>query len=636
MVGKLTKLPGSRKERRESSTVHHKLEKAREILACCAIQSASFDAAERGNPPTCHPETRLAVQDSLVAWRNNPKTDPVRLISGWAGAGKSTIAQTIAEYWAERGQLAGSFFFSWSSEDRCSSGWFAETILHQLLRLIKFDNEMLVGFTDGRVSWSSVIDVLRSVFPLPSPMVIVIDGLDECRRGYDQVSFLGDILCSVDRLEASIKFLICCRPERHLETIFHEFAPQLSPSYHIQLGQSAGDNDDIRTFLRVSFDRICQDCRKGGTMSIMDRSWPSDEQIEELVDRASGQFVFAATAIRLVDDGNEGPVEMLNLVLERRTSSFASIDGLYNVILFRVGNNFYWNKRSLQQMENLILHVNTHPSSSSDIADFWFGEEDLVNILVKHLQGVLIHDAQAQGLIQFRHKSFGDFLVRPSAPHPCSLEEMNPVSKFFFSLRTSAKKATLFIPEGLSSLRGAQYLEYVHLYHDGHPPIIFPYEEEARRLHQRYVRGRSTFRGCRCLPQLDVVLADMRALRTFVSCQEDACVVDSDLITLCRMMEMPVDEFLRRWMRHEFLRPIAFSVLKVFMWLRVMLSGLFDPSYALYGIVHTLMFRLSSLTLPGGCVAIGNGLLCIMVLMNTRWEGVLLLYSMYYISMLGY
>ncbi|TFK58238.1 hypothetical protein BDN72DRAFT_735788, partial [Pluteus cervinus] len=69
-------------------------------------------------PPKCHPDTRMAVQDSLVAWRGNRTAGPVRLISGWTGTGKTTIAQTMAEYWAKRGQLAGSFFFSRSSGKR--------------------------------------------------------------------------------------------------------------------------------------------------------------------------------------------------------------------------------------------------------------------------------------------------------------------------------------------------------------------------------------------------------------------------------------------------------------------------------------------------------------------------------------
>ncbi|TFK65115.1 hypothetical protein BDN72DRAFT_921913 [Pluteus cervinus] len=138
------------------------------------------------------------------------------------------------------------------------------------------------------------------IHDLPPFTVIVIDGLDECTDRDQQVELLQGILRCIDQLGSSIRFLISCRPERHLEKVFDDF--DLSHSHRIHLGQSAEDNDDIRTFLRLSFGRICQDRRRDYTMSITDRQWPSDEQVEELVDRVSGQFIFAATVITFVDD----------------------------------------------------------------------------------------------------------------------------------------------------------------------------------------------------------------------------------------------------------------------------------------------------------------------------------------------
>ncbi|TFK65095.1 hypothetical protein BDN72DRAFT_962754 [Pluteus cervinus] len=610
----------------------HKIEeKVREELARRAIRSASYDAAERGNPPTCHPETRLVIQGSLKPWSHKSAGGPVRWISGWAGTGKTTIAQTLAEYWAKRGQLAGSFFFSRSSEDKSSTVSFPETILHQLLQLPDFSNGTLVPLTNARVSWSNVIDVLQSATP-SLPMIIIIDGLDECQNHYEQVKFLRDILDSVDGFGSSIKFLICCRPEPHLEKVFNEFATKLDPSYHIHLGQSAEDNEDIRTFLRVWFNRIRHNHRRDGATSIMDSEWPSHEQIEELVDRASGQFIFANAVIAFVDDEKEDPAERLNLVLERRLPSFKSIDALYLVILERaeedVGEKGRRPERR-QLMLNLLLQVSINPSSSSDIANFWCEEKATVDFLVKHLQAVLFRNKD--NLIKFRHESFHDFLVRPSAPHPF---EINPTSQFFMPLQMLARKASQSM--NFMSLRGSQYLEYSYLYHDGRPLILLPYEDEVRRFHQRYAHSEPTFRGCSCLLRMDVIVADMSDLRASTPCQQHGCVLDSDLIRLFRMMEMPVDEFLRRWRRHERLRPIAFSILKCFMWLRVMLTGLFDPLYALDGIVQTLTFRPSRLTLLGRCVAFMNGCLCIVVWINTRWELVLVLSAMFRISMLGY
>ncbi|TFK61523.1 hypothetical protein BDN72DRAFT_438807 [Pluteus cervinus] len=522
--------------------------KIRRTTANVAVTSASFDAAERGDPPKCHPDTRIAVQDSLIAWRSNRAAGPIRLISGWAGTGKTTIAQTMAEYWAKQGQLAGSFFFSRSSKERSETDWVAATILHQFLQ--NFGANVDVGQAAG-TGWSLLLGVLAMTPPsLTQPLVIVIDGLDEVSTTDQQVSILGHILNSLDQLGSSVKFLISCRPERHLESLFNEFARQLGPSYRIQLGQSKGDKNDIRTFLRVSFDRICQDRRNDDAMSITRGSWPSQEEIEELVDRASGQFIFAATVVRFVDNETEDPVKMLNLVLGRQTSSFAAIDQLYVVILERVVETFAQNKKPLelrQLMDNLILHVNYEPSSSLTIAEFWFEQWVDINILVKLLQAVLVrnpssHGQNSENVIQFRHKSFHDFFARPSAPNPFSLSEMNPVSKFFFSLRTHAKTA--------ASRPG----------HDDCPPAIFPYEEEARRLHQACVQDTPTFRGCECLPRLEPAILDVRALRRFKPCRQSDCVASPDLLTLCRAISNPQP------------RTILALILQFLLWVRTGLS----------------------------------------------------------------
>ncbi|TFK58489.1 hypothetical protein BDN72DRAFT_851710 [Pluteus cervinus] len=592
---------------RASGTKHKSPRDAqvRENLAKHAVKSASFDAAERGDPPKCHPDTRIAVQDSLVAWRSNRTAGPVRLISGWAGTGKTTIAHTMAEYWAKRGQLAGSFFFSRSSEERSS------------------DTTMRTR--------DELIGALASISPsLPQPVVIVIDGLDECSGSRDQVALLSKIFSSLDGLGSSIKFLISCRPERHLEDTFNEFAPQLGPSYRIHLGQSVEDNDDIRTFFRVSLDRICHHRRQDRAMSITDGPWPSQEEVEELVDRASGQFVFAATAIRFVDDENEDPVEMLNLVLEHRTSSFAAIDQLYIVILDR------------SDKSNLILHVNHEPSSSLAIANFWFEKEVAINILVKHLQALLVRNPTTPGqdsedLIQFRHKSFHDFLARPSEPHPFSLIEMNPVSKFFLPLRTLAGKVASL--PGVRTLHRSQQLGYTLLYCHDHPPVVFPFEEAARRLHQDYSQHRPTFRGCICLPQLEPMISnfDMNGVQTFKSCGQDDCVINPHLIALCRMMDIPpIGPFIGEWNRRSRLRTFSFPILVLLLWLRVMLYGLLsDPSSAAYGTIRALMTRPSRLSWQARCVAIVNGILCIAFLVNTQWGVVLLLHASHIVATLA-
>jgi predicted alpha/beta-fold hydrolase len=60
---------------------------------------------------------------------NNPH---IMWIHGYAGCGKSAIAQVIAEDMSSQGRLAGSFFFFRGAGDRSKAARLATTIASQL------------------------------------------------------------------------------------------------------------------------------------------------------------------------------------------------------------------------------------------------------------------------------------------------------------------------------------------------------------------------------------------------------------------------------------------------------------------------------------------------------------------------
>ncbi|KAJ3521406.1 hypothetical protein NMY22_g12335 [Coprinellus aureogranulatus] len=74
------------------------------------------NSADRFNAPTCHPDTRKAVQEDIFSWMTHDDRDgePKKILwmSGPAGCGKTAIAGSVAETCQERGILAASFFFS--------------------------------------------------------------------------------------------------------------------------------------------------------------------------------------------------------------------------------------------------------------------------------------------------------------------------------------------------------------------------------------------------------------------------------------------------------------------------------------------------------------------------------------------
>ncbi|KAF9473642.1 hypothetical protein BDN70DRAFT_816949 [Pholiota conissans] len=90
---------------------------------------ALHDAAERGDQPGCHENTRVAILKEIMDWLQDPNTRErfIYWLYGPAGSGKTSISQSIAEALAKLGLLAASFFFWRSATGRNTSDRFTAT-----------------------------------------------------------------------------------------------------------------------------------------------------------------------------------------------------------------------------------------------------------------------------------------------------------------------------------------------------------------------------------------------------------------------------------------------------------------------------------------------------------------------------
>ncbi|KAJ6528715.1 hypothetical protein DFH09DRAFT_1045422 [Mycena vulgaris] len=130
-------------------------------------------------------------------------------------------------------------------------------------------------------------------------------------------------------------FLICSRPEPHIRETFDSLPPE-TRFHRLVLDERFNPGRDILRYLCDSFADI-QHKRFFNHFGI-DPSWPSQPDLDTLVHGASGQFIYAATVIKFVDDEYCHPVEQLNLVLslsktQAGRSVFADLDALYPFIL---------------------------------------------------------------------------------------------------------------------------------------------------------------------------------------------------------------------------------------------------------------------------------------------------------------
>ena len=137
-----------------------------------------------------------------------------------------------------------------------------------------------------------------------------------------------------------ICFIITSRPEPWIHDEF-TIEPLSSITRQIFLGQTFEANDDIRTFFRLGFTEIHDSPKHRLMMSNVEKPWSSYSVLDNLVDKASGQFIYPATVLKFVGDPNYRPTDRLNIITSMPVISpstlaqkpLAALDQLYSQIL---------------------------------------------------------------------------------------------------------------------------------------------------------------------------------------------------------------------------------------------------------------------------------------------------------------
>ena len=108
-----------------------------DILKHATAAAAFHNSAERFDAPKCHPNTRVAVLNKIMKWikREADLDTFIMWLYGPAGAGKSAIAEKIAEMCEQEMILLASFFFSRNDPSRCSAKLLIATIVYQIVEI---------------------------------------------------------------------------------------------------------------------------------------------------------------------------------------------------------------------------------------------------------------------------------------------------------------------------------------------------------------------------------------------------------------------------------------------------------------------------------------------------------------------
>uniref|UniRef100_A0A0W0F850 NACHT domain-containing protein n=1 Tax=Moniliophthora roreri TaxID=221103 RepID=A0A0W0F850_MONRR len=397
---------------------------------------AGHDSEARYPLPNCHPGTREKVLHEIRDWIYSPNPqDRIFWLFGPPGAGKSAIAQSIAEMGERDGFLVSSFFFSRGHPRRRNAKTLFPTIAYDLVTRIP----ELRGFVEQALRSNPavlqarlevqfeklIVEPCRHLAQLCDyPWVIIVDGLDECGDGQEQgthrqeqqriLSILGTLLQWLPN-NIRLRFLICSRPELHIRLAFDTdiFRPYLRRT--VLDDETFDASHDITTFLTNEFGRIRSDPRN--THIPFPSPWPAPGVVYELTQKASGLFIYASTVVKFIDAPCVNPCTRLKLVLEpnsgpQSSSPFADLDKLYLQILVSQPEHSKLQKIIHGQMASFLYSYGGVITPQRIEALLFLDEGDVISALsgMHSIFQIGGHDDE----IRVLHASFKDFLQDPT------------------------------------------------------------------------------------------------------------------------------------------------------------------------------------------------------------------------------
>ncbi|KAF9060948.1 hypothetical protein BDP27DRAFT_1490873 [Rhodocollybia butyracea] len=173
--------------------------------------------------------------------------------------------------------------------------------------------------------------------------------------------------------------------------------------------------------------------RHSDLMIHVPRPWPTSQQIEYLVEKASEQFIYPSVVLKYIDDSGAVPSDRLNIVLGLPTedydgnldSPFAALDALYLQILSSSKNQTILNRT----LAAIILFRETTQTLLADgsrsMECVLIIQPRLVNLLqtttdlgrihatLSELHSLFQEPSPVESDFQFSHASFTDFLLGP-------------------------------------------------------------------------------------------------------------------------------------------------------------------------------------------------------------------------------
>jgi hypothetical protein len=159
--------------------------------------------------------------------------------------------------------------------------------------------------------------------------VLVIDALDEC-EGEDDAGLIIQLFAQAKTLKTvRLRIFVTSRPETPIRLGFDDISKAEHQDFVLHGIPKLIIDSDISLFLYHELERIRKRRR-------LPSEWPGKPDIDLLVRRADGLFIYAATICRFIGDKDSYPKERLSFVLQESMedgSPTEHLDLMYTKIL---------------------------------------------------------------------------------------------------------------------------------------------------------------------------------------------------------------------------------------------------------------------------------------------------------------
>ncbi|KAF9452874.1 hypothetical protein P691DRAFT_150724 [Macrolepiota fuliginosa MF-IS2] len=419
-----------------------------ERLAKEMIEGAEMDSSVRHPPPKCYPGTRTELTSNILTWVAGPDRNWNMLwIHGPAGVGKSAVAQTIAEHCEQNGRLGAAFFFSRLNRRDEPSRVFITIAFQIAVRNPAYKQiiaEQLAA--DPSILKKAIQIQFRKLIVEPfsilaakdpamfqHPLVIIIDGLDECNGEEAQCEII-DLINEAVRSSPLLPLLwvLCSRPECHLQAIFSRADFEIHCWREEMRIDSTDGRRDVARYIRDNLKDIRNKYQVEPAAKTIGRRWPSKRRTKSLIKAADGLFVIASIAIRFIGDSDyANPATRLDAFLKIiKTSQVVGmrnpmeyLDMLYGRILADVPKDVL---PITMKLLGFGILFRTFFANVQALANLMELNQSSVYGALRKLHSVLKippPEHAGRAFLEFYHASFADYLQNPARSGKYCIDE---------------------------------------------------------------------------------------------------------------------------------------------------------------------------------------------------------------------